>query len=348
MPVAAQANLLNDVQNLLAGTWTNQALPGADDGMGGQDNPLSYNVMPLPQDPPGYILKNFTYYEVLQFYGNDDVALPATAPNRGNTDLQAPTALFYGQQVYFAEGPGKGAIVHVENGAWLNLLTAEKLTGPYPPPGADLVPTDPNQQPPDLTFAKQISVPHGNSILALGSFSEPTAGAPAIPDTPSTLPVPIGSAPPLDTTDYTTQSDTDADYQNPQPDLTANPNLPLQKAVSLLNPTHYISWSVSSANKGAVVNIPFEQAAADVTLYAANYWLLSTDGGTTYPYLAYSQVINMTFTLNGQHYTFPHVTANVVTKVADATAAASGKVSADRVVRRAVRRSDRQADRDSG
>ena len=64
------------------------------------------------------------------------------------------------------------------------------------------------------------------------------------------------------------------------------------------------------------MNIPFEQRAANVTAYWASYWLLSTDNGSTYNYLAYTQNISMQFMIGGTHYTFPHLTSNVVTRVA--------------------------------
>jgi len=307
MPTAAIPGGLNQFQEILIGTWSNMPLPNASNGEGGTDNPLSYNVMPLPQNPPNYILKNFTYYETVRFESNNDVALPATAPNRGSDKLQVPTALFYDQQVYFADGPGTGSIVHVENGAWLNIRTGDKLVGPY---GPGIVLQDPNQQPSTITIAKQMSVPHGNSILALGSFTEPKAGPLSIPDAPSVLPTPAG----LDISSYDQILNKDSDYQNPFPDLTANTNKPLQTAVKLINPTHYIEWHVSTANQGHAINIPFEQRAANVTAYAASYWLLSADGGGSYPYLAYTQNITMMFIIKGEHYTFPHVTSNVVTR----------------------------------
>ena len=47
--------------------------------------------------------------------------------------------------------------------------------------------------------------------------------------------------------------------------------------------------------------------------------LLSTDNGSTYKYLAYNQNITMVFNIKENsgrmHYTFPHLTSNVVTKV---------------------------------
>ena len=306
MPTAAIPGGLAPFQTLLEGTWTNQVLPNAKNGEGSPANPLSYNVMPLPQTPPNYILKNFTYFETIKFNSDADIAIPATAPNRGDTNLQAPTALFYDQLVEFAEGPGVNTVVHVENGAWLNLQTGNALVGPYAP----VVLQNPNQQPPNLTVAKQMSVPHGNSILALGSFSAPTAGAPTIPNAPSVLPTPTG----LDVAPYTTQLADQTNYQNPQPNLTANTNEPIQTAVAMIAPTHYITWTVSTGNQGMTMNIPFEHSASNVTAYSASYWLLSTDGGKTYPILAYTQTITMVFTIGTVHYTFPHVTTNVVTK----------------------------------
>lgn len=313
--------------------WSNQALPNATSGEGSETNPLSYNVMPLPQaatsDPPspspdGFILKNFSYYERIQFTGGGDtsanIPIPAGAPNRGEGTLQIPFALFYDQRVRFAEGPGIGTTVHVENGAWLNLESGPAVTGPYP----DFMVDSPNQQPADRTIAKQMSVPHGNSILALGSFSGPTAvpsGGLAIADA-SLAVLPTRLQPPgpdVSTEKYTATLDGSDDYENPSPDLTANPLAPLQQAVGLIQPTHYYLWSVDSGNSGQVVNIPYETTASDVTSYQATYWLLSTDGGQTFDYLAYVQVINMTFTIPDSggtpvRYNFPHVTANVVTR----------------------------------
>ena len=43
MPVAAITGGLNLFQTNLIGTWTNQALPNAQNGEGSQANPLSYN-----------------------------------------------------------------------------------------------------------------------------------------------------------------------------------------------------------------------------------------------------------------------------------------------------------------
>jgi hypothetical protein len=319
MPQAAIPGGLNPFQEALIGTWTNKDIGTT--GRGGPGSPLSYNVMPLPQVEPqfgqndGYILKNFSYYETVQFDGPNDVSIPATAPNRGSDTLQVPTALFYSQLVFFAEGPATGQVVHVENGAWLNIRTGAQIVGPYnTPTGAPISLDNPNKQPPTMTIAKQISVPHGNSVLAPGSFGGATKGAPVIPDAASILPTPVIGTGQIGTDPYTQQLDQADNYENPSPDLTANPNAAIQQAVALIAPNSYMSWSVSTQNKGATLNIPFEQRQADVAAYAASYWLLSTDDGSTYPYLVYTQTITLQITIGNTRYNFPHTTCNCVTK----------------------------------
>lgn len=296
MPRQAQITELTSFQQQLIGTWTNQNLPGTDKG--DTANPYSYNVMPLPQLSPqkgvslGYILKNFTYYETIVFKGEktsdgeDEVVVPVAAPNRGSTFQQTPFVVFYDQQIRFAEGPGKGAIVHEENGAWLYLKTEKQQIGPYPYPIGDplLEPGDPDPQPSTQTLCKQISVPHGVSVVALGFFAE-GGGEPTIPAFPSVLPTPDG----LDTLPYPygLELTDDDNYQNPQPLLTLDITLPIKAAIADLrdagNPvTDFIHCQVDDTNGGAVVDIPFEQQRAATTGYSAVYWLMSTDGGVNY------------------------------------------------------------------
>jgi hypothetical protein len=166
-----------------------------------------------------------------------------------------------------------------------------------------------------------MSVPHGNSILALGKFDDVATGAPKIP--PASFPSPTPLPPPTDASTgiYKSLLNTDDNYQNPQLDYTANSNLPLQQAVGILKPTAYLHWQVQTAQisgidgKGSVTNIPFESKNAEVTDYSAEYWLLSTDGGTNFDYLAYTQNIVMDVNIGGTKYSFPHGTANTVTRV---------------------------------
>jgi hypothetical protein len=321
MPRKAEPAELSIFQQKLIGTWTNQNLPGTNKG--DPNHPYSYNVMVLPQKSPqdgtnlGYILKNFTYYETIEFKGPGAVARPVSAPNRGGEYQQTPYALFYDQQIRFAEGPAIGTIVHEENGAWLHLATEKQQIGPYPyPPSHPAYETDePIKQPSERTMCKQISVPHGVSVLALGDFSECT-GEPKILEAPSVLPTPkgVGVGP------YSEVLNTRGNYQNPNKELTQQIHLPLQNAIEDLGTaghpvSNYIYCRVDSATKGgSVANIPFEKQKAALAGYSAEYWLLSYDGGSDYDILAYTQRILLDIPIKGKVYTFPHPTCNVLTR----------------------------------
>lgn len=355
MPSLAPINILAEFQQQLVGDWRNLDFGQNAHGVavGGEEHPLSYNIMPLPQtsDPDGYILKNFKYHERLHFNNDQNgptLAVAARAPNRGGQVNQDARASFYEQQVIFAEGPGAGTVVHVENGAWLWLPRYIQQPGPYPanPPG-DLV-SNALQQPSDMTVAKQISVPHGNSILALGNFDTVPGpngagawngtsrinGSPVIPDGASpypapAVPVPIPDGDPIPAVlqsilnadeRYATLRADPNDYENPHPQLTQYPNKPLQEAVAIIQPDSFMHWRVTTrplmGGKGVVTNIPFEREVSRVKDYFADYWLLFKDGKK---YLAYTQTIILVLripvadTYRVKEYLFPHITCNTVT-----------------------------------
>jgi hypothetical protein len=337
MPYAIDSNKLHNFQQLLIGKWSNKGVPPGKHG-----KPLSYNVMPLPQVEPqkgypcclGYILKNFSFTEELRFNGSNDpkdphydpnaLAIAALAPNRGGRYTQDSHALFYEQQVKFAEGPQSGNVVHVENGAWLRLSSVPQPLGPYN--GIPAVPGPIIPQLPEMSVAKQIAVPHGNSVLALGYVSSPEKGAPKIPDLQYPYPQPLEYKDDFPSWDisawpYYTKLDNNNDFENPDPELAFNCNKALQEAVNAIKPNAYLHWVVHTdpivvngveQGRGVVTNIPFEQRRANVTTYRAEHWLLSTDGGKKFEYLAYNQVIEMQIPILGEPYLFPHVTANTV------------------------------------
>jgi hypothetical protein len=355
MPRAIPIAILADFQQQLVGSWENRNFGTDNHGnpIGGAENPLSYNIMPLPQrsDPDGYILKNFSYSERLKF-NNDNVeqtlAIAAEAPNRGSLVSQNCRAIFYEQQVMFAEGPAVGKVVHVENGSWLWLPRFVQQPGPYPDHLDMQMASDALQQPSNMTIAKQISVPHGNSILALGGFdthaeTAPDSalrqvpyikGSPFIPDAPAPYPspaIPVVTGVPDPALKSNLNADVryqtlhvgtpaDKDYQNPQPMLTRWPNKPLQMAVAIIQPDKYMHWSVTTeplnGGRGIVSNIPFEREVSRVSEYWADYWMLFKDHKK---YLAYTQTILMVLKILDKttgldrEYVFPHVTCNTVT-----------------------------------
>lgn len=343
---AAKKPLLAAFQEELVGQWENKNLPGSTKG--GLKEPLSYNIMPLPEkgNPNGYILKNFKYTERIRFNDCKDkttLAIGAGAPNRGGLTTQTVKALFYEQQVRYAEGPGgpehKGGaqVVHVENGSWLYLPIYVQQPGPYPLTPLDAEPvSNALKQPSEITIAKQISVPHGNSVLALGSYETVAErngagechensllpGAPVIPDAASPYPRPadpialgatLGTNLNADAV-YSELKDHDDDFQNPHPHLTMCPNAPLQEAAALIKPDHHMHWSVTTLplpnGQGHVTNIPFEHRRANVTEYYAEYWMLFKGKAK---YLAYTQTMVMELIVKDKPYRFPHVTCNVLT-----------------------------------
>jgi hypothetical protein len=301
----ALSTQLGPLQHLI-GTWTNKPLtPG---GAGGQDNPYSYNVMPLPQTDPsspyGYILKNFTYYEELTF-----TAIHGPVLNRGGDVAQVTYTLFYEQRVYFAEGPAANSLVHAENGSLLFLAANQpQILGPYgngdrPGIGNRTIPLGPTPPASPFNVVKQVAVPHGNSVLSLGS-SINGMGAPLI--APVTV-LPMG----VDTAPYGMLDP----VMNPQPAYTLDPASVLNNALTVLTPTNFIEIALSSANgAGVVSNIGFEQKHASVIKYDFKYWLESFDGGTSYPQLQYLQSIDLAIPIKGTTVAFPHVTVNTLTK----------------------------------
>jgi hypothetical protein len=289
----------------LVGTWTNQNIHGSEQG--GPGAPFSYCLMPLPQKPleaggDSYILKNFSYYEELTFS-----AIHGTAPNRGGNGTQVANTLFYEQRVYFADGPAKDTLVHAENGSLLFLTDRKQLLGPYgdgdgPAVGQQTLPKSgvPKQR---FNIVKQMSVPHGNSILATGSYSD-HQGSPHI-GTPAKI-FPSG----VNTDQYMKQS-----VGNLNPEFTADPNLPLENALQHNAPSSFILLHVDSKNgKHPVTNIGFEQEHAKVTRYFITYWLEAFGGSQDFTQLQYSQTILMNFRIGGKVINFPHLTTNTLTR----------------------------------
>lgn len=292
---------LGPLQHLL-GTWTNQLVDTVD------NSPYSFNLMPLPKSvpaAPGYILKNFKYYEEITFS-----AISGSAPNRGGDYTQTANVIFYEQRVYFAEGPDKDKLVHAENGSWLYLETGPQIEDAYANgqtiPNANIPP-----QPSNMQIAKQISVPHGNSILAMGTVKSET-GTPNIPDYGKGI-YPDGTLPDMgiDTSLYSIP--TDVAGGNPYPDLSFNPNKPIIKGTPS-NVNNYIQLDVDSNVGGSVTNIPFELQKADVTNYKASYWLQAFSQGGDFTQLAYTQTIIMKIPIDDKMVDFPHVTTNILTK----------------------------------
>ena len=164
----------------------------------------------------------------------------------------------------------------------------------------------------EFDLFKQISVPHGNSVLACGSFTS-QSGAPTIGPPPQVLPSGIN------TDAYDTLS-----VGNLNPDRALNPNLPLSQALAATQsqPTSFIELEVDSAKwrrRGDQYRLRAAALRRHADIMRPIGWRPSADR-TNYTQLQYSQTIMMRFRSScwdraGRHVVFPHITANTLTKV---------------------------------
>ncbi len=318
----------------LVGTWN--SVP---------DGEFSWNTMPLPQDDvhDGFILKNFPYLEEISF-----AEIPGTAPNRGSGFTQVANTLFYEQRVYFSPSSGgmfpvppsaEYTLVHAENGSWLFLDVDRQFSGAFPPDGSAPVPlpdgvTSLPVQDPNTTIVKQMSVPHGNSILATGKVtpaaefpvnpppivSPDNPGTPklstidGVPSIPQLNAIPNFEGAPYGASKYGASVIKDGVETN----ANINTNIKLVNYLKANPPKNYIHFKVS-APAPAITNISFETKHAAVNSYDTEIWLLNP--GTPEMALMYYQNIGMSMTLSSSTttgtkvITFPHTTSNVVVPV---------------------------------
>ncbi len=259
----------------LVGTWNN---PNPNQGP-----QLGYNVMPLPQDgtpaSDNVILKDFHYYEEMTFS-----AIPGDAPNRGGDYQQNCWVLFYEQRVYFGSdaGPQENTLVHAENGDWLHLVNVAQDAGAIENPDDPIPDPNPITQP-EFPVVKQVSVPHGNSILAPGTVDT----HPGPPNIPQISTIPTGNTTPALLSIYN-----DGHYDPNNPKL--NPNIILWNALEGKTVKETTSFKLSSTNPGGgVTNIQFEKKKAIVTAFHTTFWLLTLEDDSKM--LQYSQTIEMEF-----------------------------------------------------
>jgi hypothetical protein len=194
--------------------------------------------------------------------------------------------------------------LHLETGMWLYLADVQ------------------GGQPPDQPIVRSASIPHGDSLLALGTSSE-FAGPPVIP-MPSAVPDP-GPTPLagyLDDWQDEVPSPCDPAVKfNP-----ATPNQVLNDALAGLDVVRTTTLSVSTDGGGGILNIPFVDANANATRFACDYWIETIEdtpgGGQGSPQLVqqlqYSQQTNIEFLPQfgnpDELIMWPHVNVNTLRK----------------------------------
>jgi hypothetical protein len=263
-PLFRAAVPIDQIQKRL---WPFANLPGTWIGSG-------FNLVTLPffdnqqpngqNDPKPFRLKLSATRETLEF---DRIG--GAVPNRGSTG-QNDINLFgltYLQKVFDAANNDG---LHVETGIWVKVPKTDV------PPG-------------DETVVRQATIPHGVSLLAIGTPSTVNGGGPDIKETDST-PLhnptgnPIPPKPPITPPLKQDRSYLDPFFNTPLPDglkttqsaqdVIKNPNLLLLEAKAGQNIVHTEVLDISTTNDtGIIVNIPFVVKNANATRMDATFWI---------------------------------------------------------------------------
>lgn len=214
---------------------------------------------------------------------------------RDNIHRQA-VYCFYEQRVYIANNadpsgtqPIENTLIHAENGTWLYHAIQNQMEGPY---GPGIVPdTNIPVQNPATQYNKQISVPHGVSVLMVGGPVVSGTGNPLFPTADRTK-LPFTNQSVIDPSTYLTQQ---------LNSLNANG----------ITVTNYSSINVSTTNTGgAVSNINFENSFGKVISMNTTWYVETLSNGTVQ--LQYIQNIVLQFVIDGVDTQFLHIDANTL------------------------------------
>lgn len=251
-----------------------------------------WNVIAVP-GPSGFILEIIPYKEILTF------SPVVVAGNRGafvngQEEVQNIVGLMYEQSVISTctldkcadRGFSAGTEIHAETGLFLYL------------PGKDG----------GFDLARLSTIPHGNSVLAMGNSSvvqnPPNTFIPEISSIPFPNPGLMGYS-----EEYTLQKD----FPNFN---AANPNQSLTEDISDKTIASMTTLDFSTKRgTGGILNIPFIQKNIDTTRMDSTFWIETmTDGSEL---LQYSQNIFLDFppTNSKVMVTWPHVTVNSMTRL---------------------------------
>jgi len=302
---------------LLPGTWQNlPSLPGR-----------GWNMIALPfatgPDNPtfNYRLLLNQYNETLKF-AFVDKGIPNRGIRTNGTTVdsdQLLVALDYEQsinQIVAEDSPESGAAgapdlaIHHEPGLWLH-MTNETTNG--------------------LDIARLATIPHGDSVLGLGT-SEQINGTPVIPDI-NGLPIGVNQ----DLGDSNDPDNNGNPYLAPYRHFHENlfqglfdpvtPNDLLEGANQGVDIVKTTKLEVdTTVESGGIVNIPFVVKQANAAEMKSTFWIQelaeTDDSGNPKLRLQYSQVILLDFfpRRDGQGLIrWPHVSINTMEKVADFT-----------------------------
>jgi len=266
----------------LAGTWIGKG----------------FSVIPLPDcdpwppstRPEPFRLKLNSTVEILEV-----TPIGGLVPNRGSTgqDDISIFGLRYLQRVCDA---ATNEPLHVEPGFWLNV------------PHTDVP-----------TVVRQGSVPHGSSVLAVGTGLHLTGGPEIGPANSTPVKNPPGGAPL--TAEYVAPFDDPLLPPGFKPAFVRNPNLALHQAIQGQTIVRTVVLIVSTAAPsngstgqlgGGIVNMPFDIRNANATRLDAIFWIetVKQADGTTFQQLQYTQTVIFNFL----GINWPHVSVATLTQ----------------------------------
>lgn len=274
----------------LQGKWISHAKPAN-----------GWNVIAIPGPPStqGFTLEVIPYRETLNF------TPVVIAGNRGPfvngvQEEQHLVGLMYEQTIHSVcntdlckkMGFASGTEIHAERGIFLYINNLNS----------------------NFNIARLSTIPHGNSVLAMGNSVE---GAPANNDFFGTAPIapkPVPGGRPLPfgygEIQYFNQ-------QFPKVFDQTDPNTFLRKTLGNDKITAMTTLIMSTDNKdGGILNIPFIKDNVNATNLSSIFWIekIQEANGASVDQLQYTQTIDLVFPATGttQPVVWPHVTINTL------------------------------------
>jgi hypothetical protein len=268
----------------LKGTWTSPASPNQ-----------GWNVIAVPGPPSvGFVLEIIPYKETLTF------SPVVIAGNRGafingGEEVQNIVGLLYEQVITSVcdndackqRGFPSGTQIHAETGLFLYLTN----------------------QAAGFNIARLSTIPHGNSLLALGSSTQTSLPGNAFIPPNSSIPHPNPNPKVEGYFDRYGQPFLFPNFN------TGSPNTFLQNVVAGQQITSLTTLNFSTKNStGGVLNIPFIQTNINTTQVDATFWIEELQDGIVQ--LQYSQNINLAFPPTGSKVmvNWPHIAINTLLK----------------------------------
>jgi hypothetical protein len=247
------------------------------------------NLIAVPDQKGSFKLLVAPYYETLTV-----TALSSPTPNRGLKTIEQIPTLMYSLIIHNAID---NSLMHAENGIW------ELLNGSADNDGYDL--------------ARITTVPHGDSVLALGNSSV-TNGRPNIDKTLSSLPT--GTIRALDY-NQVYFSKIVPGFTNATPNTYLTDYLDAQEKAgqTVINTT---TLAVGTANTGGGINnIPSVNKNADANVFNSFHWLETVKdkkSGKVFQQLQYSQNTTIDFPIKsnnpGETIHWAHINVNTLIK----------------------------------